>query len=310
MNAAVMTGDNLVSLLLKQDELINDWQAWSNVLGQEVNNVNGTVLLAALLGAKSQVTSFAFAAGYQCALQALLPQLDVQKRYAFCVTEEAGNTAKVIESKLEKNPQGYQLSGHKKFITGAAQADQLLVVAHAGIREDGKKLLKLVDVPKLTTGIHIELMNELKFIPELSHGRVTFEGVSVEENQVLPGDAYEEYVKPFRTIEDIHVSAALMGHLVGLGVRFEWPQILLEKFLSVIASFQFLANENPKLSGVHIALGGAFQMRSEIIKEAAPWLEQLPAAEKIVWERDRVLLGVAGKAGEKRLSNAWERIQR
>lgn len=308
MNADVIADDNLLSLLTKHDELINSWQKWSDVLGREVNNVKGTVLLASLVGAQSQVPSYAFAAGYQCALKALLPQLDVNKRYAFCVTEEAGNTAKVIETKLEQQEKNYFLTGNKKFITGAAQADNLLVIAHAGMRDDGKKLLKLVDVPKLAAGIEIELMNELQFIPELSHGRVSLNNVAVAEGHIFPGDAYEDYVKPFRTIEDIHVSAALLGHLVGLGVRFEWPKNLLEKFLSVIASFQFLASENAKLAGVHIALGGAFQLRGDLIEQATPWLEKLPQEEKAIWQRDRVLLGIAGKAAEKRLANAWQKI--
>ena len=43
------------------------------------------------------------------------------------------------------------------------------------------------------------------------------------EADLLPGDGYDIYLKPFRTIEDIHVHAALIGYLVGVARRLEAP---------------------------------------------------------------------------------------
>ena len=300
--------DYLLNLLQQPASLITDWQEWSQRLQAHAETDNGSVLVAAAIGAQSAVPSYAFAAGYQCALCSMIPSLDITQRYAFCVTEEAGNSAKVIETSLQAKDDHFLLSGHKKFITGADQATQLLIVANSGVGEDGRKKLKLVNVEKSSGGIELEIMQGLPFIPELSHGRLTFDNLVVQPEQILAGDAYEEYVKPFRTVEDIHVYASVLGYLVGIAKRNDWPQEILEKLLGLLIGFQAVANTHPKLSGGHIALGGLFTLAKQLIDEIQPLIEQLPEELKTIWERDKVLLTVALKAREKRLENAWLKV--
>ena len=39
------------------------------------------------------------------------------------------------------------------------------------------------------------------FVPEISHAEVELDRVKVSDADVLPGDGYDDYLKPFRTIE-------------------------------------------------------------------------------------------------------------
>ena len=43
------------------------------------------------------------------------------------------------------------------------------------------------------------------FAPEIPHARITLANVTVRDEDVLPGDGYARYLKPFRTIEDTFV---------------------------------------------------------------------------------------------------------
>ena len=57
-------------------------------------------------------------------------------------------------------------------------------------------------------------MPETRFVPEVPHARVQLDAVRVDAAALLPGDGYERYVKPFRTIEDAHVTLAVLAYLL------------------------------------------------------------------------------------------------
>jgi hypothetical protein len=62
----------------------------------------------------------------------------------------------------------------------------------------------------------------MPLIPEVTHGVVDFTNASISPENVLPGDGYASYMKVFRTIEDIHVNAAILGHCTMSGLRNDW----------------------------------------------------------------------------------------
>src|SRR5262245_25603109 len=96
----------------------------------------------------------------------------------------------------------------------ASAAQSLLVVASTG-NVDGKNRLRVVRVPANAAGVRIEPA-VAPFVPEIAHARVTLDGVRVSAGDLLPGDGYDDYLKPFRTIEDLHVHGALLGYLIGV----------------------------------------------------------------------------------------------
>lgn len=111
-------------------------------------------------------------------------------------------------------------------------------------------------VPAATAGVTFEALPPLGIVPEMAHAAVRFAAVRLKDADILPGDGYLEAVKPFRTIEDLHVTAAFLAWLFGVGRRSGWPEGLLESFFVLIAAARDLARQPPLRPGAHIALGG------------------------------------------------------
>ena len=152
-------------------------------------------------------------------------------------------------------------------------------------------------------------MPPTSFVPEVPHARVRLDGVRVERSAVLEGDAYVKIVKPFRTIEDIHVHAASIAYLVAEARRRGWPQGWIERAVMLLHALARLATLDPLASATHVALSGALGLGEKLVAEAdALWSNSGddPAAAR--WARDRKLFGVAAKARVQRLAAAWSRL--
>ncbi len=249
--------------------------------------------------------AYAFAAGYQAALRRLVPSLPDDRVVSLCVTEEKGNHPRAIETRLDRDPAGVsRITGRKRWATHSPHAMELLVVARSGERPDGRPRLELVRVLGGAPGVAIEPMHGVAFVPEISHGTVTLDAVPVADDDVLPGDGYDDYVKPFRTIEDVHVAAALVGHLIRSALAFGWPASITEDLLAFVAAARELALADPKALATHLALGGLFREQARILAAIEPCWALADDATRARWKRDAALLGVAGAAREKRLEAA------
>ncbi len=240
----------------------------------------------------------AFAAGYQAALSALFPSLTRHARAALCATEAGGGHPRELHTTLSEG----RVTGNKLFVTGAQLAEQLYVVASSGER-DGKKLLRVARVAPGAPGVALTPMPELPFVPELPHAQVTFTDAASAE--VLEGDGWERYLKPFRTLEDVHVHAALLGYLVGAGRRSGWR---LERLCALSTTACALAARDPSDPATHVALAGFIEETRALV--ATLDLAALPAPERERWERDRPLLDVAGRVRQKRLERALAALHR
>lgn len=249
--------------------------------------------------------AFAFAAGYQAALHALVPGLAPDHVVGFAATEERGAHPSSIETRLEPAGDGFALTGSKSWGTLATVARDLLVVASEGRDERGRNRLRVVRVATNAEGVHVQSMPPTPFSPEIPHARVRFDAVRVAPDAILPGDGYADYLKPFRTIEDLHVHAALLGYLIGVGRRSGWPNIVIERAVAVAVSARALALAPPSDPAVHVALGGVLDLSRHLVADtAAHWLSA-GEAERERWRRDLPLLAVAQRARSARLSRAW-----
>ena len=157
---------------------------------------------------------WAFASGYQAALRALFMDAPDDRICALCVTEADGNSPKAIRSSLKKNGAGWILNGAKRWTTLGPEGALFFVAARDEAASAARPAIKLVKVPSDSPGLKIESMPPTKFVPEVPHARLQFEELRIEEAQILPGDGYDAYVKPFRTVEDIHVQAAVLSYLM------------------------------------------------------------------------------------------------
>lgn len=278
------------------DSVVEHWRR--HLAG--TSDLERTIDQAIVGGVIADRPAYAFASGYEAALHALVPSLPRETLASLCVTEEGGGHPRAIHAKLE----GGRLEGGKRWSTMAPVADVLLVAASAG-EEGDKKLLRLVRLERTRAGVTIEPMPATPFVPEVPHARVTLAGVVVADEDVLPGDGWESYVKAFRTIEDVHVTAALVANVFQAAIRYGFPDELRTRLWAMLVLFRALADERANDSSVHLALAGAIFEVRHVLDDAKPSWARVPAEIRDRWERDRAILGVAEGVRTKRMETAW-----
>jgi len=274
-----------------------------------------TPIARALIGGRvADRVGYAFTAGYVSAIRRLVPTLGAEEMAALCVSEEGGAhpraiTAALVEDETKTDDRAFQLSGEKSFVTNADLAEIMVVAASAGRTPQGKNDIRVVLVGRDAPGVTIIPRDPLPFVPEVAHGRVRFDDVQVPREAVLPGDGYNTYVKPFRTIEDIHVFGGVLGYLSHVAVRYHWPRDAVEEMLSLIASVWSVAGANADSPAVHVALGGLFRRVLTFLDGCEAYWKETDEETARRWNRDRPLMNIAGEARLMRLEAAWRRLE-
>lgn len=277
--------------------------SWWEALCARLGAGRSSFARAVLGGFWADRAGFAFAAGYQAALSSWLGV--VGQLASFCVTEDGGAHPAAIQCALSLDEAGGTLTGEKRFATLGAEAVWLFVLASAG-EEGGKKDLRLARVRASAPGVSFEVLPALPFTPEIGHASVRF--VNARAEAILPGDGFAQYAKPFRTLEDLHVFGALLGHLVQCGRRLAWPRDEIESMLAQLVTLGGLAALPPSLEVAHLALSGALSAARGLVERVAPRWEAAPADERDRWARDRPLLQIAEKARRLRTARAWDAL--
>lgn len=264
--------------------------------------------LAVAGGFAADRAGWAFAAGYQASLHALVPDLPSDRLLAFCVTEETGNRPKDVRTRcVPDGVGGYLLNGAKRWAMIGPGEGLLLVAANAG--EGERPEIRMARVPTTATGLHIEIMPPTRFVPEVPHARLVLDGVRVAAGDLLPGDGHDRYVKPMRTLEDTLVTAALLACLIREARLRTWPREWITGALAALASLAEVARRAPADPVTHLLLAGALDASRRAFDAAAEHWGQdpdSPAARR--WARDAVLVGMAGPVRAQRLARAWERL--
>ena len=122
-----------------------------------------------------------------------------------------------------------------------------------------------------------------------------------------PGDGWDDYAKPFRTLEDIHVLLALSAWLYGVALDCRRPQTLRLKLAGLLAAGSEVARLDPCETTTHLLLGGVFAQFESLQAELDIALDS--AGEwAALWRRDSGLLKIAGSARQKRLDKAEETV--
>jgi acyl-CoA dehydrogenase len=238
--------------------------------------------------------AWAFVGGYASALRSLVPSLGPGWP-ALCATE----SGPVHPARIATRVEGGRLTGRKGFVTLGDRADTLLVLAVAG-REQVRADLRLVRIDARAPGVAIRSLPPIPLIPEVGHAEVTFDGAA---GDVLPGDGWADLVKPFRTVEDAHVHAAVLGWLVRVGRLSGWPAAIVERAAFLAVGAVAVAAADPKAPAAHLALAGAIAATRELV-DAAPW-DRCDPEIRARFERDRAL-DVATKARDARRLVAWD----
>jgi acyl-CoA dehydrogenase len=251
-------------------------------------------------GAASPGVGPAFLAGYRQAIAALVPSLGPPHLPSLAATESGPLHPREVRTTVRDG----RVSGHKRYVTGAPGADRAVVLASAG--QDGDRLrLVAVLVDLGGPGVTLRPMPPTPFVPEVPHAELDLDDAPVLDE--LPGDGWASVVRPFRTVEDLHVLGALLGYLSGVALRSGWPQETVCALTAVLAGLTALASADRDAPGTHLALAGVLaQLRA--VLPTLPWQSADPD-EAARWHRDRELLSVAERARQARLQAAWERVR-
>lgn len=262
-------------------------------------------------GAAAAGVGGAFLGGYRAALQALVPSLPADGLTALCATEDGGAHPRTIATRLDPAAGGgWRMTGRKRWVTGGTQARRLLIVASLGLGPNGLNQLRVVCLPADTPGITLEAQPPTPFAPEVPHAAVELDRVYVPEAAMLEGDGWEGYLKPFRTVEDVHVHGALLAWLLALGLSAGWETPLLEEAAALLLATRELALRDPSAAATHVCLAGLLALsRAWIERTRAAW-DKLPPATRAALDRDLALLGVAETARSRRAETAWRALSR
>ena len=304
------TGPTLLDVLSRGDgapprERLSDvWGAYRSERALGSTPFEAAVKVAATVDR----LGFAFAVGYPAALEQMVTGVELP--CALCVTEAKGNSPRAIETTLERRGDRFELRGTKTFVTFGNLAETLLIVARVGAKPDGRPDLVVVQIPAVRKGVELQDLPATPFVPEVPHTSVRLDGVEVLESERLPGDGYLNYVKPFRTIEDIHVVGATLGYLVGLARRTQSSATLIAELSADLVALDGLRGGHPLDPRVHIALHDVYQSVTRLVgsEDFARLLDGAPEDERERWERDRALLQVASRAREARFDKATKEL--
>jgi len=281
----------------------------------------GSVERALWSGFHADRLGYAFAAGYGSALARLFAHASraqmsastpsqrserpLAARTCLCATEAGGGHPRAIATRLDKRGGALILEGEKTFATLATHSDELLVVASRGIEADGKNRLRVVRVRPDAPGVTMTAREPTPFAPEIPHAVVRFSGVVIEPADMLPGDGYDHWLKPFRTIEDTHVLAATVGYLLGAARANGFSRAAQAELTSLALSLVDVGARDPLHALTHVVLAGLFASAKRTIAALAPEWERAPEDERARWNRDLPLLGIAEGVRAKRTEAAF-----
>jgi acyl-CoA dehydrogenase len=267
-----------------------------------------TVERAALGGRGADGLGWAFACGYEAALRRILPDSgEGGGLVCLAATEEGGGHPRAIRTTLTpRDGGGWDLTGDKSWVTLGTDADALLVVASTGQDDRGRNRLRVARVPSSRAGVSLQPGVPLPFAPEIAHARLQLRAVHVADDEILPGDGYDDVLKPFRTIEDTHVVAAALGWAIGVGETSGWDRAWTERAIATLVALRGIGQAEPSRPETHLALAGAMDSARTLLS-SAEWM-RAPEAIRARWERDRPLLDVARGVRAARLEAAWRGI--
>jgi hypothetical protein len=279
-------------------------ETWWREQARSTSGVEPSVDRALAGGALADRLAYAFAAGYQAALASMFGGAPGELA-SFCVTEQGGGHPKAMATTLAWHDGTLLVEGVKTWATMAPLARTLYVVAVAGAAEGERRPLRVVRVGASAAGVALEARPPMPIAPEIPHARLRLEAVALAPDAALEGDGYERYVRPFRTVEDVHVTAAVTAYLAGAGARRGWPESLRETLCGLGVSLRGLASLDPSAPATHVALAGALTAAGRAFDECAEAWQADPDEEAARWARDRPLLAIADAVRQKRREAAW-----
>ncbi|EJZ56964.1 Acyl-CoA dehydrogenase [Pseudomonas fluorescens R124] len=251
--------------------------------------------LAVAGGRRMATPGLAFLVGYQAALRMLWPSAPPSLG-ALCATEQRSLRPADMQTRLTD----LRLNGQKDFVTAGDAADWLLIAARSDEPGETPRLSLAVVYPG-EPGVRVEKLPALPLMPDISHGRLYLDGALCE---LLAGDGWDAYVKPFRTLEDVYVLSAMTAWLYGVGQDSGWSQPLLLRLLALLGGCAEASRQPPNNPAGHVLLGGLFAQFDAFKPEIDRTLAEGNPEWALMWQRDQSVMQLAAGARAKRLAKA------
>ena len=244
-------------------------------------------------------------AGHQAAIRRLFPATPVEAVCAFCITEDRGPHPKYIYTALVEQPDGtFRLNGSKRWGSVSPDSDLLYVAASIG-RDGETNHLRMVALPADRAGVSLDLEPYLDYGTEHRLADIFFDNVVVQRDEIVSGDAYVEYIKLFRLVEDVYNTAGAQIALFRMGREHGFSRERLEDLLGLICQAGTVATTDMVGPEAILLLSAYLRASNEFwVDTWANWTDA-PADIRKRWQPDRGLLEVAARAREIRRETAW-----
>jgi acyl-CoA dehydrogenase len=226
---------------------ISDYDKWKEIFIKLTSNNDDTIQNSIISGFHSDKISYVFTSGYECALKKMFNINDA----SLCATESVkGAPPRSILTNIKKNNDKYILNGEKSFVTLGNRSKRLIVLAKL------ENELKIVTINSSLKGISFHKpKKEINFIPEIPHSSVRFENVEIESFNIAKGDGYTDYVKDFRTVEDLHVISSLLGYFLRITILSKWDEYK-ERIISLLFGIKEISKLELKNPMTHLLIDG------------------------------------------------------
>ncbi len=297
------------------DQALPVWEDWADGgadSGGRVHFAHG--LLGGFLADRP---AWAMVAGHQGAVRRLAWECDGLHLMpeggivAFCASEEGGAHPRAVHSSLTATADGdFRLNGQKRWATLAPSATALLLIASVG-RDGGRNRLRALCVPSDRPGIGIapmDLGERVTANPEVRHAVIDLNEVPVAPAELLGGDGYADAIKPFRTIEDLYIGAAMTAYNLALARRWGWPVEAVEDLLLLLAAAEALAFGPLDEPVAHLGVAALGRATARVRDAHAAHWELVDGEAAAAWQRATSGGGVAARAKELRRQAAWRRL--
>ncbi len=260
--------------------------------------------------------AWAMVAGHQAAVRRLawqrggLDLLPDRGIVALCASEEGGAHPRAVHSLLRKESGGgFRLDGQKRWATLAPSAAALLIVASVG-RYGDRNRLRALCVPCDRPGVRIapmDLGDRRPSHPEVRHAVVDLAAVPVAAEEMMDGDGYADAIKPFRTIEDLYIGAAMTAYNLALARRSGWPEAAVEDLLLLLMAAGSLAFGPLDEPVAHLGVAALARATARVREDHADHWTLVDQVAAAAWRR-AVGGAVAARAKELRRQGAWARL--
>ncbi|MFC3678814.1 hypothetical protein [Bacterioplanoides pacificum] len=233
------------------------------------------------LGYASATPSVAFFFAYQLAVRQLDSELANDQFAAFAASEKGVRSSRDFSTAAQQREDGsWRICGQKSHVMLLPQQalDFIYVLAN-----DAQQHLCCFKVAASAAGVEaIEANKPQSFVVDIPHTPVVFNNVSCETGYVRDR-AHQTCFKPFRYWEDVMVGLAMSGWMTRHSGH--------EQMAEVVASLQQCYRRQPDYYCAEV-----FGLLDKLLAQLDEVAALLPAEQRQVWQRDRLLLQLGSAA--------------